>query len=1136
MNRPLVVLTLLVWGKMSFSQDCSRIRTVDRKARIVEADVIPGSLTVEGMSDSLYSVVYLAGSAVVEFSGTAAPDSVGICYHRLPKSLLQPYSRRSIRSYDSVPYRVTPPANPFNVARESLLPSSGFEKSGSVSREISFGNHRNMAPMSSLNFQMEGKLGPDLRLRATITDRQMPYQPEGNTQNLQGLDNIFIELSGSKFTLVGGDVLAQRSTQIPGFLRYSRNIQGLTLTVGGTQGRTFFSAGAMKGRFTSTILEVVDGTLGPYRITAPQSEGFVTILANSERVYLDGQLLHRGFNADYVIDYNLGEIQFTSRILITRYSRVRVEYEYTNLAYPRSLLSIGHERKGKRGTVAVEYYHESDSPNRSFYSDLTLSPTVASTGSVDAHLVMPKADSTGFRSGTIQYKKEKRVLGDGSEVTVWKYSVNPDSAHYSVRFSFVGQGRGNYIEAGVVAFGKIYAWVEPDAAGPRGSYEPGISVPPPSRKQMITLNGSLKAGEYESLSTELASSSTDTDLLTGNAARGAAYKLSLSTAGRALPIPGWRLMAGANAEVISASFAPVDRYRDVEFDRDWSVTPVQSSAPSQEGLFQAHISAVDSIGNLLGYTLGVRHRKGYRGVQQSGKLVMRHDKWALMSDLFLLDAESTGEVSTWRKWTASVRREGRGIAPGYSFRTERNVARSPELPDTVISSAGYFTEHLAFVNIDRSEKGFVRLSQAFRTDFIPLDGTMTPFTRSSTTQASSAWTSGSQRVDLAVNVRDIEYLTTVDASDQDVSGRADWRGSFAKNAVRTEVAYSAGSGRELKKNYGFVPVPVGQGTHTWRDNNANGLAELDEFFEAINPDERSHIRMLLPTPEYVPAFSSLISARLTADMPRAWRSATGFRKLASLLSFAANLNRDARTSSQEFYHRLTGGWGTVARSHLIGGKQQFRSALYINRASPKYGAELSYADHLTQRTTTLGWESTGQSGWWGMARVALASRTVLKLSGGQGTRSSGSDYLQGRSYRYTLRSLKPELIWTPLASLRLSGYWQTQYKGEKPEPAEHPGSQAKQSEAGLEARWFQGDSGSLQAEVRSSYIDFTGVEQSALGYDLLGGLRPGRNFVCTVNWTRKLVNGLQLQLSYDGRKSPGMEVVHLGRVSVSALF
>ncbi|MBK7426604.1 MAG: hypothetical protein IPI60_06060 [Saprospiraceae bacterium] len=44
------------------------------------------------------------------------------------------------------------------------------------------------------------------------------------------------------------------------------------------------------------------------KLTGNDSELFIIVLANTERVYLDGALMNRGLENDYVIDYNRGEV------------------------------------------------------------------------------------------------------------------------------------------------------------------------------------------------------------------------------------------------------------------------------------------------------------------------------------------------------------------------------------------------------------------------------------------------------------------------------------------------------------------------------------------------------------------------------------------------------------------------------------------------------------------------------------------------------------------------------------------------------------------------------------------------------------------------------------------------------------
>ena len=67
-------------------------------------------------------------------------------------------------------------------------------------------------------------------------------------------------------------------------------------------------------------------------------------------------------------------------------------------------------------------------------------------------------------------------------------------------------------------------------------------------------------------------------------------------------------------------------------------------------------------------------------------------------------------------------------------------------------------------------------------------------------------------------------------------------------------------------------------------------------------------------------------------------------------------------------------------------------------------------------------------------------------------------------------------------------------------------------------------------------IEFDGKENSALGYELLNALKPGNNMKWTFVIQQKLMDGLQLNAIYEGRKSGDIPVIHTGRVQVTALF
>ena len=455
-------------------------------------------------------------------------------------------------------------------AHDPAAPASGASLvvSGNKTLAVDFGSSQDATLRQSLDLTVGGTLAPGVTLTGVLSDRNLPLTTAGTTQGLQSFDRVLIELTAPQGSAALGDVAL--SLQHGEFARLERRVQGVRGEVGLGAFRGQVAAANAQGEYHRLEFFGIDGRQGPYELTDAAGATAIAVVAGSEVVMVDGVRLSRGEGADYSIDYERGRITFSNKHAISAESRITVDYQFTATAYRRNLAAAAGAWQWRNGYLFTQAVTESD--DRGHPLDITLSESDRET------LVMAGDSASAAVTGGVTYG-----VGDYDSVRVagalaFVYA-GPDSGHFSLQFTRVTPGTGDYADSALVAGVTIYNYAGPG----HGTFRIGRQLPLPESQAVWSAGGGVHAGPL-ALEVEGAASHHDLNTFSslddgGNV--GQAGRASLSLEG-ATPGPLFaRAGFSVQARAVSERFAPFTRLEAPFAAEDWGL-PIGADLEHQQ--------------------------------------------------------------------------------------------------------------------------------------------------------------------------------------------------------------------------------------------------------------------------------------------------------------------------------------------------------------------------------------------------------------------------------------------------------------------------------------------------------------------------------------------------------------------------
>ncbi len=1165
--------------------------------------IVPNSFKIEYSENTPFKDtqnIEIKNNVIFLKNSSAYPqDSIFISYRVFPFNLKKKFLRIDSTQLD--PLAPTIPVE-FEYSteggRNEPIFEKGLEYNGNYTQGLSIGNAQNLVVNQNFNLNLAGKLG-DLEILASMTDNNLPIQAEGNTQSLREIDKIFIQLKKGANTLVAGDYELNRPMNTY-FLNYSKKLQGLsftnnapfllkkTLTTTRTvQSFTKVNLGIARGKFARNILPTQEGNQGPYKLFGTEGATFFVILSGTEKVFFDGKLLLRGDENDYIMDYNRGDIVFTPKRLVTKDSRIVVEFEYADQSYLRSTASFYNELKINKLRLNFSAYSEQDSKNSTGTQALdSVDRAVLRRSGNDFDVNPPlsiKATEDGFRSDRVQYRLVDTVVNQIAYSQVLVYSEIPESAKYTATFTPVGEGKGNYIQVPTAVNGRVYQWIAPENGILRGNFEPIKKLTPPNQQQMMSLGMNYQLSPTAQFFTEIALSRRDLNRFStiGDSINaGLALFSGLTKRFEWGDKKGWVVETSIKTELTQKNFKPLNPYRAAEFTRDWNIGAASIGTNNTIGnLNQNQVAASEIfwIGNVqmirknwfsMSYDYSQYNRQAlYSGQRHAGRFNFDKNDWRIMADFNDLKTDNKVLISNNNAEKTHFSRPKldisktlkKNIKIGIYGEREKNE-RSDALKDTLTRASFYYDLLKAYfekntVTPQRDEAEGIKGGNSFgvnysqRLDYQPITNSFFQISKVNELNVNGSFNKN-EHSQLSWNMayRDLKVNDTAKTtlkSQQTYLGRLEYNFNAFKNAIYGNTLYEIGSGQEQKLEYQYVKVNKGEGQYIWRNRNTDTIPQLDEFEIAPFQDQADYVRVTLLTNQFIRTNNVNFSQSLRLEPRNVWSDKKGiflFLKRFSTNS-AVQINRRVKNgdplmpSASSSQGMTVSQWNPlelkIADSSLVALNTSMRNSLFFNRSSPIWDFELGQLDNRGRVVLVTGYEERDRDEVFFRNRINIGRLLSIQNYVATGHQGNNSEGFKNRNYNLSLTKIEPELTWMMGSNFRLV----TAFKYKKGiNILKENGETIENQDISAEATWNQSTNAQFRTKFSIVQVSFTGERNTPIEFALLEGLQNGKNYLWNLTLDKVLSKNIFLNISYEGRKTGVVRTVHVGRASVRANF
>jgi hypothetical protein len=1104
--------------------------------------IVPNTFSITNLPAHYYQIDYINSKLV--FLQKPDTDSVAVTYRTFPYHFnknLQLYNYEEVKNN----FQVTP-FRPYSIKNASKLIDLGkIEYTGSFGRELSFGNAQDAVLNSNLNLQLSGMLADSIEIAASITDQNLPIQPDGSTTQLNEIDRMYIQFKKRNWQLTAGDIDLRQNNHY--YLNFYKRLQGATyenkINISKNIKSNVMLSGAMaRGKFTSNTFQGLEGNQGPYRLQGANNEFFFIVLAGTERVFVDGEIMQRGEDQDYIINYNTAEITFTPKMLITKDKRIRVEFEYSDRNYVNTQLYASNQMAiGKKLKLGISYFSNSDSKNAPVNIELNnlQKQFLGLIGDSVQNAFYATVQKDTLSAGKILYQLKDTTV-NSILYSIYKYSNDPDSAKFSLGFAELGIGKGNYQVLLNGANGKVYQWIAPINGIKQGSYEPVEFLVAPKKQQIVVLQSDYTINANNNVNVEIALSKNDINTFSSKDKKnddGLAAKIKYNNTNYITKKS--KLESSIAVERNDNKFKTIERLRTPEFNRDWNIlNPLEFY---NEMLSTAAINFVSQKNN----NIKIQATNFTRGEDYNGNRLFASSNYNIKGWLLNATISNTNTNDLLQKGffirpTVTIQKsltKLKNYKLSFTYFSDRNELTN-KVGDSLNPISIAFDSYKTSISSDEKLKNKWSLGYTYRNNKIPTYKTLTLSDQAQDWEALLGLNKNPNRMlNVKATFRNLEVKLPQRVnykSDKTLLGRVEYNFLEWKSLVQGSLLFESGSGQEQRRDFAYLQVPAGQGEYFWQDYNGDGIQQLNEFEIAQFRDQRQFIKIFVPTNQYIKANFNNFNYNLQINPKAILRNAKykGFNNLLSRMFFKSNF----QISKKEISNNVINGNPFKLNKNdtsLISLSRAFSNTFSFNKFSNVWGVDFNHDYRSGKSLLTYGYETRDVNTYSVKVKWNIAKNVLTELGAKNSQNKLSTPTFGNRNYDINTKGLEN----------RVSYVYKNKFRMESTILAENQnnsnlygGEKANTKSISLESKYNVLQKAALLGKFTYTNIAFTGTANTTTSFIMLNALLPGKNYLWNIDLIKTLKNNLEITLRYEGRKTETSKTVHIGTATMRANF